>query len=141
MAGPVSANLLEGLRVLVVDHDIEARELLRTVLHQRGAEVRTVSSIADALESLEGWRPDVLVSDAESPRHDSYSLTGRIQSLDADRGGRIPALALTAQGRSDPRLGPMIADVHRDLPKPIEPTVLTTEIARLAGRERRRALQ
>lgn len=141
VAGPVSANLLDGLRVLVVDHDTEARDLLRTVLLQRGAEVRTVSSVADALESLEAWRPDVLVSDAESPRHDSYSLIGKIQSLDADRGGRIPALALTALGRSDPRLGPMIADVHRDLPKPIEPTVLTTEIARLAGRERRRALR
>jgi CheY-like chemotaxis protein len=141
VAGPVSANLLDGLRVLVVDHDTEARDLLRTVLHQRGAEVRTVSSVADALESLEAWRPDVLVSDAESPRHDSYSLIGKIQSLDADRGGRIPALALTALGRNDPRLGAMIADVHRDLPKPIEPTVLTMEIARLAGRERRRALR
>jgi CheY-like chemotaxis protein len=141
VAGPVSANLLDGLRVLVVDRDTEARDLLRTVLHQRGAEVRTVSSVADALESLEAWRPDVLVSDAESPRHDSYSLIGKIQSLDADRGGRIPALALTALGRNDPRLGAMIADVHRDLPKPIEPTVLTMEIARLAGRERRRALR
>src|SRR5262245_38659723 len=140
-AGPFSVNVLEGLRVLVVDHDTEARELLSTVLHQRGADVRTVSSLADALEPLESWRPDVVVSDAESPRHDSYSIVGKVQSLDADRGGRIPALALTAVGRSDPRLGPMIADVHRDLPKPIEPSVLTAEIARLAGRERRRAMR
>jgi signal transduction histidine kinase/CheY-like chemotaxis protein len=137
-AGPIAADLLDGLRVLVVDHDIEARELLRTVLHQRGADVQTVSSVADALESLEAWRPDVLVSDAASPRHDSYSLVGKVQSLDADRGGRIPALALTTIGRSDPRLGPMIADVHRDLPKPVEPTLLMAEIAKLAGRERRR---
>jgi len=135
------SDLLDGLRVLVVDHDTEARELMRTVLHQRGADVQTVSTVADALESLEAWRPDVLVSDAESPRHDSYSLVGKIPSLDADRGGRIPALALTAGGRSDPRLGPMISDVHRDLPKPIEPSVLTAEIARLAGRERRRVLR
>jgi len=134
-----AADSLQGLRVLVVDHDTEARELLSTVLHQRGADVQTFSSVGDALESLEAWRPDVLVSDAESPRHDSYSLVGKVQSLDADRGGRIPALALTALGRSDPRLGRLIADVHRDLPKPIEPTVLTAEIARLAGRERRRA--
>jgi CheY-like chemotaxis protein len=139
--GPVPAELLDGLRVLVIDHDTEARELLRTVLLQRGADVRTVPSVADALESLEAWRPDVLVSDAESPRHDSYSLVAKVQSLDADRGGRIPALALTTLGRSDPRLGPMIADVHRDLPKPIEPTVLMAEIAKLAGRERRRALR
>ena len=140
-ARSLSPNLLDGLRVLVVDHDTEARELLGTMLHQRGADVQTVSSLADALESLESWRPDVLVSDAESPRHDSYSVVGKVQSLDADLGGRIPALALTARGRNDPRLGAMIADVHRDLPKPIEPSVLTAEIARLAGRERRRALR
>ena len=138
-AGPFASDSLQGLRVLVVDHDVEARELLRTVLQQRGADVQTAASVADALEALEGWRPDVLVSDADSPRHDSYSLVGRIRSLDRDRGGRIPALALTTRGRSDPRLGQMLAEVHRDLPKPIEPAVLTAEIARLAGRDRRQA--
>ena len=138
-AGPFASDSLQGLRVLVVDQDVEARELLRTVLHQRGAEVQTAASVADALESLETWRPDVLVSDAESPGHDSYSLIGKIPALDRDRGGRIPALALTALGRSDPRLGQMIAEVHRDLPKPIEPAVLTAEIARLTGRELRKA--
>jgi signal transduction histidine kinase len=139
--GPFASDSLQGLRVLVVDHDGEARELLRTVLHQRGAEVQTAASVADALVSLETWRPDVLVSDADSPRHDSYSLIGKIPALDRDRGGRIPALALTALGRSDPRLGEMIAEVHRDLPKPIEPAVLTAEIARLTGREPRQAQQ
>src|SRR5262245_53496598 len=141
LGGPFSADLLDGLRVLVVDHDSEARELLGTVLRQRGADVQTVSSLADALESLEVWRPDVLVSDAEFHYHDSYSVVGRVQSLDADRGGRIPALALTAFGRNDPRLGPMIADVHCDLPKPVDPSVLTTEIARIAGRDRRRPMR
>jgi signal transduction histidine kinase len=137
--GPFAADSLHGLRVLVVDHDIEARELLRTVLHQRGAEVQTAASVADALEALEAWRPDVLVSDADSPRHDSYSLVGKIETLDADRGGRIPALALTTLGRSDPRLGQLISAVHRDLPKPVEPALLTAEIARLARRDSRRA--
>src|SRR5439155_25022207 len=70
--GPFASDSLQGLRVLVVDHDVEARELLRTVLHERGAEVQTAASVADALEALEAWRPDVLVSDADSPRHDSY---------------------------------------------------------------------
>ena len=134
-----AADSLQGLRVLVVDHDVEARELLRTVLHQRGAEVQTAASVSDALDSLEAWRPDVLVSDADSPQHDSYSLIGKIESLDTDLGGRIPALALTALGRSDPRLGRLIAEVHRDLPKPVEPALLTAEIARLAGRDRRHA--
>jgi signal transduction histidine kinase len=128
---------LDGLRVLVLDQDWEARELVRTALQQRGASVRAVASVAEALESLEAWCPDVLVSDSTSP--DSYALVGRVQALDADRGGRIPALALTARGRSDKRLGRMLTEVHRDVPKPVEPAVLAAEIARLTGRERRRA--
>jgi signal transduction histidine kinase len=134
-----SSAPLDGLRVLVMERDREGRDLLRTVLQQRGASVRTVESVAEALEALESWRPDVLVSESTAPEHDSYSLVGRVQSLDAERGGRIPAAALTAFGRTDKRLGKLLAEVHRDLPKPIEPAVLTAEIARLAGRERRRA--
>jgi CheY-like chemotaxis protein len=140
-AGPFAADSLQDLRILVVDHDVEARELLRTLLQQRGAEVQVAASVADALESLEAWRPDVLVSDAASPRHDSYSLVGKIQALESERGGRIPALALTTLGLSDPRLGQLMSRVHRDLPKPVEPALLTAEIARLAGRDRRRAMQ
>ena len=139
VSSPVGGPPLDGVRVLVLERDEDARELLRTVLQQRGAHVQTVDSVADALESLEGWRPDVLVSDSASPDHDSYSLVGRVQALDADRGGRIPALALTLAARSDERLSQLLADVHRDFPKPIEPAVLTAEIARLTGRERRRA--
>ena len=130
---------LNGVRVLVLDQDIDGREVLRRLLQQRGAAVCTVSSVAEALEILEGWRPDVLVSDAMSPEHDSYALVGKVHSLDADRGGRIPALALTTFARTDERLAPLLADVHRELPKPVEPALLTAEIARLTGRERRRA--
>jgi signal transduction histidine kinase len=128
---------LDGLRVLVLDRDLEGRELLRTVLQQRGAAVRTADSIAEALEALEAWRPDVLVSDRASPEGDSYSLIGRIQSLDAASGGRIPAAALTRFGRTDKRLGRLLEEVHRDLPKPVKPAQLTAEIARLSGREAR----
>ncbi len=138
-AAAVIAAPLDGLRVLVLDRDREACELLTTILQRRGAAVRTTDSVADALEALEGWRPDVLVSDNAAPDGDSYSLFGRIQSLDAERGGRIPAVALTAFGRIDTRLGRLLEGVHRTIPKPIEAALLTSEIARLAGRERRRA--
>jgi signal transduction histidine kinase/CheY-like chemotaxis protein len=145
--GPAEAPLsvavpsapLDGLRVLVLDQDREGRELLRTVLQHRGATVRAVSSVGDALEALEEWQPDVLVSDSISPEHDAYALVGRIQSLDADRGGRIPALALTAVARTDQRLKELLGSAQSELPKPVEPAVLTSEIARLTGRERRRA--
>jgi signal transduction histidine kinase len=130
---------LDDVRVLVFDRDREGRELLRTVLQQRGAAVRTVESVADALEALESWRPDVLVSDNESSEHETYTLIGRIPSLDAERGGRIPAAALTTSGRADKRLGKLLAEVHCDLTKPVEPARLTAEVARLAGRERRQA--
>ncbi|MEX2662226.1 MAG: response regulator, partial [Vicinamibacterales bacterium] len=133
-----TAPFLDGLRVLVLDQEPEGRDLLRTVLQHRGATVQAVSSVAEALDSLEAWRPDVLVSDSLSPDHDSYALVGKVQSLEADRGGRIPAVALTSVARTDQRLRNMLADVQRDVPKPVEPAVLTSEIARLTGRERRR---
>ena len=138
MASASSAPL-DGLRVLVLDQDIEGRELLRAILQQRGALVRTVASVADALEALEGWRPDVLLSDTGSPEHDAYDLVGKVQSLDAEHGGRIPAVALTSLARKDSRARKMLEAVQRHLPKPVEPAVLTAEIARITGRERRRA--
>ena len=88
---------------------------------------------------LESWRPDVLVSDATSPDRDAYSLVGKVQSLEAERGGRIPALALTTLARTDEGVRRMLSEVKRDLPKPVEPAMLTAEIARMTGRERRRA--
>jgi signal transduction histidine kinase len=130
---------LDGLRVLVLDQDADGRELLRTVLQQRGVSVKTAASVADALEVLEAWRPDILVSDSASPERDSYALVGKVPSLEPSRGGRIPAAALTAFWKTDARVRQMIQTSHTDLPKPIEPAVLMAEIARLTGRERRRA--
>ena len=129
---------LEGLRVLVLDQEPDGRDLLRTVLQQRGAVVQTAGSIQEALQCLEAWRPDVLVSDNASPEHDTYALIGKVPTLDADRGGRIPAVALTTLARTDDRLRDMLADAQREVPKPVEPSVLTAEIAGLTGRERRR---
>jgi CheY-like chemotaxis protein len=136
---PAVGPPLDGLRVLVLDRDDDVRELLQTILQQRGATVQAVASVADALEALEGWSPDVLVSDSVSTEHESYAVVGKVHSLDADRGGRIPAVALTSAARNDERLARLLAGVHSDLPKPVEPSRLAAEVARLAGRERRRA--
>jgi CheY-like chemotaxis protein/anti-sigma regulatory factor (Ser/Thr protein kinase) len=129
---------LDGLRVLVLDQEPEGRDLLRTVLQHRGAIVQTAESIEEALQCLEAWRPDVLVSDALTPEHDAYALVGKVPTLDADRGGRIPAVALTTLARTDERLRDMLAATQREVPKPVEPAVLAAEIAQLTGRERRR---
>ena len=78
------------------------------------------------------------MTDTASPDHDSYALVGKVQSL-TPTAARIPAAALTSFAKVDPRFREMLAGVHRELPKPIEPAVLTAEIARLTGRERRRS--
>jgi signal transduction histidine kinase/CheY-like chemotaxis protein len=130
---------LNGVRVLLLDRDQDVRELLSVVLKQRGASVCVAGSVQEALELLESWRPDVLVSDAASPERDAYAVVGKVQSLEADRGGRIPALALTAMSRTDDVMRRMLSAAHCDLPKPVEPAILTAEIARLTGRERRQA--
>jgi signal transduction histidine kinase len=135
----VASPPLNGVRVLLLDRDRDARELLSVVLQQRGAAVCVASSVDEALEMLESWRPDVLVSDAASPERDAYSIVGKVQSLEAERGGRIPAIALTTLARTDEDMRRMLSDVKRELQKPVEPAVLTAEIARLVGRERRRA--
>jgi signal transduction histidine kinase len=140
LASPtVTSAPLDGIRVLLLDRNRDAGELLSVVLQQRGASVRLASSVDEALEMLESWRPDVLMRDDSSPEGDVYALVGKVQSLEAERGGRIPALALTNLARTDEGMRRMLSDVKRDLPKPVEPAVLTAEIARLAGRERRRA--
>lgn len=128
---------LDGLRVLILDHDEDVRDLLTVALQQRGASVCAAGTVDQALELLEAWRPDVLVSDALSPERDAYAVVGKVHALEADRGGRIPALALTSMTRTNEEMRKMLAEVKRDLPKPVEPAVLTAEIARLAGRERR----
>jgi CheY-like chemotaxis protein len=104
-----------------------------------GASVSVASTVDEALEMLEAWRPDVLVSDAASPERDGYLLVGKLHALEAARGGRIPALALTTMARADEGMRRMLSEVKSELPKPVEPAMLTAEIARLAGRERHRA--
>jgi signal transduction histidine kinase len=134
-ARPAGEQPLDGVRVLLVDRDRDARDLLSVALQQRGAAVRATGTVGEALEMLEAWRPDVLLSDTLSPERDAYSLVGKVHALEADRGGRIPALALTSLARTDETMKRMLSDVKRDLPKPLEPAVLTAEIARLTGRQ------
>jgi signal transduction histidine kinase len=135
----VASPPLNGVRVLLLDRDKDARDVLSVALEQRGARVQVAVSIAQALEMLETWRPDVLVSDAAAPAGAGYQLVGKVQSLESDRGGRIPAIALTSLNGTDAEMRRRLSDVTRDLPKPLEPAILTAEIARLTGRERRQA--
>jgi len=123
---------LDHVAVLVVDDDLNARELLVAVLDGAGAEVRAAASTEDALMILEGWTPDVLMSDIEMPGEDGYALMRRVRALSGLR-GRIAAVALTAHARPEDRARALAAGFQWHLAKPIDPAELVAAIAALAS--------
>jgi len=125
---------LRDLRVLVVDDDREGRELAALILTNAGAETRTAASADQAVQMLGEWWPDVLVSDLEMPGEDGYSLLRRVRQEMALRGRRLPALALTAYGRSEDRVRVLAAGFNLHLAKPADPTELVLAVASLGGR-------
>ena len=131
-------STLTGVRLLVVDDETDARELLRTILAQCGAEVTVAASPREALEALEGARFDVLVSDIVMPDEDGYDLIRKVRALDAEHGGQIPALALTAYARIEDRAAAISAGYQQHAAKPIEPADLTGAVATLAHRGERK---
>ncbi|HEY1403375.1 MAG TPA: GAF domain-containing protein, partial [Pyrinomonadaceae bacterium] len=128
------ASDLEGLRVLLVEDEPDSREMLVVVLKQCRAEVRAVSNAHDALLQVESWRPDVLISDIEMPGEDGYTLIRKVRSLPPERGGKIPAAALTAYARAEDRMRALLAGFQLHVPKPVEPAELAAVVASLAGR-------
>ncbi|HYV03917.1 MAG TPA: ATP-binding protein, partial [Blastocatellia bacterium] len=131
-------SLLEGVWALVVDDELDARELVATLLRQYGAKVTPVASAAEAMAVLTSddadQLPDVLVSDVSMPETDGYALIGRVRDLEPEKGGRIPAVALTAYGRAIDRIRALSAGFHMHIPKPVEPAELVTVVASLTGR-------
>ena len=126
---------LDGLRVLLVDDEPEAREILSTVIGRTGAEVKTCISASDALIKLAEWRPDVILSDIAMPEEDGYSFIGKVRSLPRDKGGETPAAALSAYARDEDRLQALAAGYQMHIAKPIGASQLVTMVAKLAGRE------
>jgi PAS domain S-box-containing protein len=125
---------LEDLRILVVDDDLDTLEVVKQLLEQAGANVTVAASADEALETLRSSPPDVLVSDIGMPGQDGYELIRRVRCLAPERGGRVPAAALTAFTQSDHRQQALSAGYQLYLAKPIEPAELTAAVARLAGR-------
>jgi PAS domain S-box-containing protein len=133
---------LEGVSVLVVDDQEEARKLLTETLSECGAQVTAVSSGIEALAILadppEGERPSVLILDINMPGEDGYKALERVRALEVERGvsqsDQIPAIALTALGRSEDRLKALAAGFRMHVAKPVEPAELAMVIASLADR-------
>jgi len=128
---------LTGVRVLVVDDEADARELVADVLSSAGALVETARSAAEGFEQFTRFHPDVVVSDIGMPDEDGYSFIRRVRSLPRAEGASVPALALTAFAREEDRAQALRAGYTAHVGKPVDPEVLTSAVKNLADIRRR----
>jgi PAS domain S-box-containing protein len=126
--------VLNGLRVLVVDDEVDVPQLLSTVLRLCGAEVTAVASVAEAMAAIQQMQPDIVVSDIEMPHEDGYSLIRKLRALETERRGHVPAIALTAHARMEDRLRALSAGYDAHVAKPVEPAELVAVIASIVRR-------
>lgn len=137
---PGSGNgsiVLSGMRILVIDDERDARELIHEVLTQYEAEVITAASAGEGLAILQSQRPDVMISDIGMPEKDGYQFIREVRSLPATQGGRTPAIALSAFAHSEDRTRAMIAGYQLHLSKPVESNELIASIGNLTGWKRK----
>lgn len=125
-------GILDGLRVLVVDDERDARDLMRRVLEDCGAAVDLAESAEEALAAIARKRPEILISDVGMPARDGYELIGRVREEHSAR--ELPAAALTAFARPEDRMRALLAGFQVHLGKPVDPDELVAVVAALAGR-------
>jgi PAS domain S-box-containing protein len=134
LAAPEASIRLDGVTVLVVDDEPDARGLVKRLLQDRQARVLTAGRASEALALLRSERPDVLVSDIGMPEEDGYTLIRKVRALDAGSGGLTPAIALTAYARAEDRMKAILAGFQMHVSKPVEAAELLTMVASLAGK-------
>jgi len=133
-------SILNGLRVLVVDDNVDTLELVTIILGEYGTEVITAASATEAIEAItQGARgaitqlkPNILISDIAMPGVDGYSLIRKVRTLSSEQGGQIPAIALTAYASEEERTRILDAGFQMHIPKPVEPSELVAVVAKLA---------
>ncbi len=126
-------STLDGLQILLVDDEADARDLMTTLLEQWGVIVTAVASVPEAIKVLKQLTPDLLISDIGMPGEDGYALIRQVRELEAERGGRVPAVALTAYARVEDRTRALAAGFQMHVAKPVNPAELATVVASLAG--------
>jgi PAS domain S-box-containing protein len=126
------SHSLAGVRVLIVDDEEDARELVVMTLERYGAEVLTAASSFEALPVLERERPDVLLSDLEMPGEDGYEFIRKVRALGPLRGGRTPAAAFTAYARPEDKKRVLDSGFQAHLAKPAQPNEIVSAVATLA---------
>ena len=130
----IPSSTLDGLRVLVLDDEEDSRQIISTVIERTGAEVKTCESAREALQLLQQWHPDVLMSDIAMPEEDGFSFINKVRSLSMEQGGGTPAAAFTAYAREEDRKAVLDAGFQMHIPKPISSSQLVAMIASLTGR-------
>ena len=136
VVNPEMCLSLARVRVLVVDDEADARNLVRRLLENCDAIVTTAGSASEGMRVMQAERPDVLVSDIGMPDEDGYAFIRQVRALGPERGGDVPAVALTAYARSEDRMRSVLAGFQMHVAKPVEPAELITMVASLAGRTR-----
>ena len=134
IAEPAVPIQLNELKILVVDDEPDARDLLKRILEERHAQVETSASAADAFATLHRWHPDVLVSDIGMPGEDGYQLIHRIRETAIDGLKSIPAIAVTAFVRIEDRERALKAGYHAHLGKPVAATDLISVVAKISSK-------
>jgi signal transduction histidine kinase/ActR/RegA family two-component response regulator len=122
---------LEGVRVLVVDDEPDARDIVRAVLMQQGAEVQACTCAAEALQQVFSWKPTIILCDIGMPQEDGYDFIRKVRDWEIEVGGQIPAVAVTAFAREEDKLKAIASGYQTHFPKPIEPTQLAAVVATL----------
>jgi len=127
--------MLRGLKILVVEDERGVRLLLQRVLEDAGATVTVVVSPAEALAEFERGAPDVLLSDIRMPGGDGYELIRRVRALPAERGGRTPAIAVSASVGDEEIPKVLAAGFQKFVRKPFEVSELRDAVAAVTGRQ------
>ena len=123
---------LRGLRMLLVEDDSDAREMVSEILTDAGGVVKAAASASEAFDAIAGFRPQILISDIAMPGEDGYSLIRRIRALEPALGGDIPAIALTAYTRAEDRTKALAAGFTTHVGKPVNPLDLVAAVGNLA---------
>ncbi|MDZ8096240.1 MAG: response regulator [Nostoc sp. DedQUE05] len=131
ISSPVASTPLAGLKVLVVDDEADTRNFLSFMFEEYGAFASAVASVDEALVVVEQAKPDILISDIGMSEQDGYTLIRKLRSLEPEKGGRIPAIALTAYTREEDRLKALKAGFQQHLSKPIDPNKLISAVANI----------
>jgi len=129
---------LAGARLLVVDDDVDAGELLAEILRMHGAETEIARTAAEAVAAVRAFRPDVLLSDISLPDKDGYTFIRELRARGAQDGGWIPAIAISGHVAPEDVKRAILAGFQLHLAKPLDPNDLVARLARLVGRTLRR---